>query len=194
MLSDAELIRHLTTEHPADLGAMRFTDDRLSSRSAWDVYHFTLHRINPQSYQHNHEEDELPSTEKIWVLTRIGDSDVVADAFTTPEAAALAEEAGQYSWGVEAVEITLHRPDLRPIYGGPTLLEALWNEMDRLMEALMTGSAAEDGGDKFRAQELAWVLAVVTNPYAPSVDSIRAEAMQRWNEPAGGSTLNQEDQ
>jgi hypothetical protein len=75
----------------------------------------------------------------------------------------------------------LHRPDLRPIYGGPTLLEALWSEMDRLMEGLMTGADAEDGGDRYRAAELAWVLAIVGNPYAPSVGAIRAEAVARWN-------------
>lgn len=69
--------------------------------------------------------------------------------------------------------------DLKPIYGGPTLLEALWAEMDRLMEGLMTGQGAE--GDRYRAEELAWVLAIVSNPYDPSVDRIRAETMDRWN-------------
>jgi hypothetical protein len=98
----------------------------------------------------------------------------------------------------EIVEITLHRPSLRAVYGGPTLIEALWNEMDAIMERLMTGQANEDGGDKYRAEELAWVLAIVTNAYDPSVDRIRAETMARWNaaqaEAAGGSTLNSEDQ
>lgn len=100
----------------------------------------------------------------------------------------------------------LHRPSLAPIYGGPTLLEALWSEMDRLMEALMTGQTADDSckikgyhgvpaayddhqancehwdnGDRYRAEELAWVIALVTNPYDPSVDRVRAEAMERWN-------------
>lgn len=120
-------------------------------------------------------------SEPIWVLARAGDGINVADAFTSEEAARKAEERGDYSWGVEAVQVTLHRPSLVPTYGGPTLLEALWNEMDRLMEALMTGTDAEDGGDKHRAQELAWVIAIVTNPYDPSVDRIRAEAMDRWN-------------
>jgi hypothetical protein len=76
--------------------------------------------------------------------------------------------------------MTLHRPSLAPIYGGPTLLEALWNEMDRLMEGLMTQADAEDGGDRYRAQELAWVIAIVTNAYNPSIDAVRAEAMRRW--------------
>jgi len=102
--------------------------------------------------------------------------------------------------------VTLHRPSLAPIYGGPTLLEALWNEMDRLMEALMTGETADDScrqkgyhgvpapyddfqapcehwenGDRYRAEQLAWVIAIVSNPYDPSVDRVRAEAMDRWN-------------
>jgi hypothetical protein len=120
--------------------------------------------------------------EQIWVMTRVGDGSNVADAFISEDAARKAEERGDYSWGVEAVEVKLHRPSLQPIYGGPTLLEALWNEMDRLMEALMTGADAEDGGDKYRAQELAWVIAIVTNPYDPSMDRVRAEAMRRWEE------------
>jgi len=81
---------------------------------------------------------------------------------------------------VAVKEITLHRPSLRAVYGGPTLIEALWAEMDSIMERLMTGQASEDGGDKYRAQELAWVLAIVTNAYDPSVDRIRKEAMARW--------------
>lgn len=119
--------------------------------------------------------------EDIWVLARVGDGDNVAEAHTTAEAAELAAERDDYSWGVESVRIVLHRPELQPIYGGPTLTEALWSEMDRLMEGLMTGASAEDGGDKYRAAELAWVLAITSNPYAPSVDEIRAEAVRRWN-------------
>jgi hypothetical protein len=95
----------------------------------------------------------------------------------------------------------LFRPSLQPIYGGPTLLEALWDEMDSIMERLMTGQEQddvcgrkgcmegeaetcehEDNGDKYRAQELAWVLAIVSNAYDPDVNRIRAEAMERWRE------------
>jgi hypothetical protein len=86
----------------------------------------------------------------------------------------------------------LHRPSLQPIYGGPTLIEALWAEMDRLMEGLMTKTEAEDGGDRFRAQELAWVLAIVTNAYNPSVDRIRAEAVARWNAAEREAALQEE--
>jgi hypothetical protein len=76
-------------------------------------------------------------------------------------------------------EVTLHRPSLAPIYGGPTLLEALWSRMDDHMEALMTGVADEH--TSAHARELAWVIAIVTNAYAPSMDKVRAEAMERWN-------------
>lgn len=103
--------------------------------------------------------------------------------------------------------ITLHRPSLQPIYGGPTLLEALWAEMDAIMARLMTGETTDDSckikgyhgvpapyddfqapcehwdnGDRYRAEELAWVIAIVTNAYNPSIDAVRAEALRRWKE------------
>lgn len=118
-----------------------------------------------------HPQVYLDRPQQIWVAMS-GDD---------PVAAYVSEEAAEERHGF-SVEVTLHRPSLQPIYGGPTLLEALWAEMDRLMEGLMTGADAEDGGDRYRAQELAWVLAIVTNAYAPSVDAIRAEAVRRWNE------------
>lgn len=194
-MDDEELMCHLERFHPGDL-RLKFqvepgrTKRYLAAPELWRTYHDTLHRLYPNNYEHTHEvhmeklDHNLKFTDKpeqVWVITRVGDSDVVRDAFTTSDAADGAVSNGDYPWGVEAVEVTLHRPSLQPIYGGPTLMEALWNEMDRLMEVLMTGADADDGGDKFRAQELAWVIAVVSNPYDPSVDRVRAEAMERWN-------------
>jgi len=145
--------------------------------------------------------------QQIWVLIpRKGDLPV--RAHSTPEAAKHDYKSERITGLYHSPEeTTLHRPSLQPIYGGPTLLEALWAEMDRLMEALMTGETADDActekgyhgvpapyddfdapcehwdnGDRYRAQELAWVLAIVTNAYNPSVDAIRAEAVRRWNE------------
>lgn len=111
--------------------------------------------------------------EQIWVRHF---EDEARDAFVSQEAADAANADDSY---YHVTQVTLHRPSLQPIYGGPTLLEALWSEMDSIMERLMTGQDAE--GDKFKAQELAWVLAIVTNAYAPSMDNIRAEAVRRWN-------------
>lgn len=63
---------------------------------------------------------------------------------------------------------------------GKSLIETLWDEMDRLMEGLMTDKDAEDGGDKYRAEQLCWVIAYFQNPYAPSMDAVREQAMERW--------------
>jgi hypothetical protein len=116
--------------------------------------------------------------QQIWVVVPKGDGPIVAHS---TEEAARRQYAGTKGRNHAPEEATLHRPSLQPIYGGPTLLEALWAEMDRIMAGLMTGEDAEDGGDKYRAQELAWVLAVVTNAYNPSIDAVRAEALRRWN-------------
>lgn len=196
-MDDETLMRHLEEQHPGDL-KLEFKAEpdreerRLRNPEVWRTYHDAVHRLAVQPYQHEHTGgpmeydrnkliyDDRP--EQIWVVVRAGDSDHVAEAHNTPEGAALAEARGDLPWGTEAVEVTLHRPSLRPIYGGPTLLEALWNEMDSLMERLMTGQTNEDGGDRFRAEELAWVIAIVTNAYNPSMDMVRAEAMTRWNE------------
>lgn len=121
-------------------------------------------------------------TEPIWVIRRtdrIGDDVILAAGATRQDAL---EEIGAWRGeDVDLVETKLYRQSLRPIYGGGTLIENLWAEMDVIMERLMTGQQAEDGGDRFRAEELAWVLAIVTNAYDPSVDRIRAETMERWN-------------
>lgn len=117
--------------------------------------------------------------EQIWVVVPKGDGPITAHS---TEEAAKRQYVGTKGRNHAPEEVTLHRPSLQPIYGGPTLLEALWAEMDRLMAGLMTGQDAEDEGDKYRAQELAWVIAVVTNAYNPSVDAVRAEALRRWNE------------
>lgn len=126
-------------------------------------------------------------TEEVWIIKQ----DLRTLGAVTKEAAVpgLVASKGSLIKPFNTEKVTLHRPSLQPIYGGPTLLEALWCEMDRLMEGLMTGTDAEDGGDRYRAQELAWVLAIVTNAYDPSVDRIRAEAVDRWN-----AQQDQEDQ
>lgn len=119
--------------------------------------------------------------QQIWV---VGQSTYgIIGASTTEEGAVeIPEIVTPSELPVHVTRVTLHRPSLQPIYGGPTLLEALWAEMDRMMAGLMTGQDAEDGGDKYRAQELAWVLAIVTNAYNPDIDAIRAEAVRRYNE------------
>jgi hypothetical protein len=66
--------------------------------------------------------------------------------------------------------------------GGQTILEGLWEELMAIMERLMTGQDAEDGKDPGRAEGVAFAIAVMQNPYRPSVDSVREQAMERWEE------------
>lgn len=155
------------------------------------------------------------SQEEVWIVQQTQDGQSAHDFIGI----VVAEEGSRQLPGIDphkpsiSTKVTLFRPSLKPVYGGPTLLEALWHEMDAIMERLMTGNTSDDGicsnkdcdshisaypyveerdrdepcqhpveGDKYRAQQLAWVLAIVTNAYNPSVDMIRAEAMKRWNE------------
>lgn len=159
----------------------------------------------------DHPQIFIDRPQQIWVVVPKGHAAPII-AHSTEEAAREAYRAptnpGIHYFAPE--EVTLHRQALQPIYGGPTLLEALWAEMDAIMARLMTGESigADDctqkgfhgvpapyddfsqpcehyeNGDKYRAQELAWVIAIVTNAYNPSVDAVRAEALRRWNEEA----------
>jgi hypothetical protein len=180
----------METLHSGDL-AMEFKPEpdraerRLTNPREWRTYHSTLHRLYPEKYPHDHEEDAVETKplnyhekqEPVWVVRQ----GVKLVGVAVAEAGASQLPGLDKSLPFDYERTTLFRPSLAPIYGGPTLLEALWNEMDRLMEGLMTKADAEDGGDRFRAAELAWVLAIVTNAYQPDVNAIRAEAVARWN-------------
>lgn len=65
---------------------------------------------------------------------------------------------------------------------GKSILEMLWESLDTVMERLMTGAVAEDGQDVGMARGIALSIAIMTNPYAPSIDAIREEAMERWSD------------
>lgn len=64
--------------------------------------------------------------------------------------------------------------------GGQTILELLWQEMMAVYERLMTGQAAEH--DVGIAQGIAYSIAIMQNPYRPSIDDVREQAAQRWDE------------
>jgi hypothetical protein len=77
---------------------------------------------------------------------------------------------------------------------GKSLHEILWDELMTIMERLMTGCEAEDGRDPGRAEGVAYCIAIFQNPYAPNIEGVRAEAMERWDqqeaEPAPAPTTN----
>jgi hypothetical protein len=58
----------------------------------------------------------------------------------------------------------------------------LWEELMSIVERLMTGAEAADGRDHGRAEGVAFCIAVMTNPYKPSIPAVRVEAMRRWEE------------
>jgi hypothetical protein len=76
------------------------------------------------------------------------------------------------------------------------LFEELWKELDTIVEHITSEGEPDvtqysflaqlkDDVQKWaewrgQAQGIAYALAVLTNPYAPDVDKIRAEAMERW--------------
>lgn len=59
-------------------------------------------------------------------------------------------------------------------------IRVIRDELDNVIERIMTGSEAEDGLDKGRGQGLAYALAVLENPWVPSVPETMNRAMLRW--------------
>lgn len=63
---------------------------------------------------------------------------------------------------------------------GPSLLEQMWAELDSIVDRLVEpGAVAEDGRDPGRAEGVAWCIALVQTPYAPDMEAIRVQAMER---------------
>jgi hypothetical protein len=72
---------------------------------------------------------------------------------------------------IEALHSVLHP------WAGKNVQNELWAELDAVMTLLVAGEAEPD--DKGKAQGLAFALALMTNPYAPNVDGIKALALER---------------
>lgn len=68
--------------------------------------------------------------------------------------------------------------------GGKSIREMLEDELDTIVERIMTDCEAEDGRDPGRAEGVAYALAVFLNPYLPNIDAVREAAMDRWYEDA----------
>lgn len=66
--------------------------------------------------------------------------------------------------------------------GGQTLLELLWEELDAVVDRLMTGQEADDGRDPGRAEGMALALAIMQNPYRVSWEAVRDQAVLRWEQ------------
>lgn len=70
---------------------------------------------------------------------------------------------------------------------GKSLLDLLWEQLDQFVDeyqemtdgGFLEEAVAEARG---RAHAAAVCVALVTNPYSPQVDAIKAEAMERWEQ------------
>jgi hypothetical protein len=71
-------------------------------------------------------------------------------------------------------------------YVTKSLLERMWEELDSIVERLVAEAESEDGQDRGRAEGVAYCIALITMPYAPSLDRIRQLAMERQ---AGSTSL-----
>lgn len=86
-------------------------------------------------------------------------------------------------------------------HAGKSIIEILWEHLDDVMDKLMEEGKPESwesgsrevgvvghwqqyGEERGQAQGLAYALAVMTNPYHPDMDGIRANAVKRWEERA----------
>lgn len=91
---------------------------------------------------------------------------------------------------------------------GPSLLERLWEELDAIMGRLMADGPPEPkpeaiinhgldrpdplaewadtyrawGEERGQAQGVAFAIALITNPYAPDLPAVKAEAVERWQD------------
>jgi hypothetical protein len=64
--------------------------------------------------------------------------------------------------------------------GGKTLYDMIWDEMMVVTDRLIGAGDEADPDDVGAARSLAWVIAVMQNPYLPNVDAVREQVMERW--------------
>lgn len=183
-MDDKAFVAHLELGHPestislwAETGAFSLREFARSGhleRRQWDVYHEYLHR---SEVSHTHG----PSGSGFSRGTDNG---------TSREEGTMRTRWVQTT-GCTCLDPPKHMADCPGRSGtiilngsvegkGLSIIHQLWSELDRLMAALKEGTDADDGGDRFRAQGLAFALAVFINPASPDVQEIRRTAVERW--------------
>lgn len=61
---------------------------------------------------------------------------------------------------------------------GRSIVSMMWRELDDVMDRIMAKGGK--ASDKAEARGLAKCIALITNPYAPNMEAIRAVAMERY--------------
>lgn len=72
---------------------------------------------------------------------------------------------------------------LRP-YAGYAIFDRIQQELDPVLDRLMSGDVTEDGRDPGRAEAYTMVLAIVRNPYDTDYPGEKDRQMERYNKRA----------
>lgn len=80
--------------------------------------------------------------------------------------------------------------DSHPGKPGRSILEQIWEELDAIMNQLRSGSPIPEAEGwagvrdraelRGRAQGIALAISIITDPYAPDIQTVKAEARKRW--------------
>ncbi len=73
---------------------------------------------------------------------------------------------------------------LRP-WQGYSIFDRINQELDVILDRLMSGDPAEDGRDPGRAEAFTRCLAIIRNPYKPDYPEEKERQMERWRDRNG---------
>lgn len=62
------------------------------------------------------------------------------------------------------------------------LIQRYWEELDDLMDNILSKSESADGLDKGRAENACYFIAILQNPVNPNIIGVRDEAVRRYRE------------
>lgn len=72
---------------------------------------------------------------------------------------------------------------LRP-YAGYAIVDRVQQNLDPVLDRLVSGDVAEDGRDPGRAEAYTMVLAIIRNPYEPDYPGEKERQMEHYNKGA----------
>lgn len=176
-MDGAELARHMDEEHSGEVD-IRFNGRPIhpENLSAWTIFHRVVHHGSVSTHTHDTDGSPVPRTEeefwgmgKIWL--HVSPEGRAFAAFSTEQHA---KDNLDPPATVRVMEVA------PPQFAGASILETYWQELDSILERLLSGNPAEDGKDSGRAEAMVYAIAVATNPYKVDVNAIRKEARARY--------------
>lgn len=95
---------------------------------------------------------------------------------------------GKHNHKAEAEAEVKEAKGKRRKHAGRSILELFWEQLDMIVERMMSEAEAADGLDAGRAQGITVCIAIILNPYEPNMPAVKEEAMRRWEEAHGEET------